>query len=56
MGVYIVHTYVLARVAKYINYNLWHNAVIILIVTLSISFFISRIIWSVKYFRVLLKI
>ena len=56
MGVYIVHTYVLARVAKYINYNLWYNAVIILIVTLSISFFISRIIWSVKYFRVLLKI
>ena len=56
MGVYIVHTYVLARVAKYINYNLWYNTVIILIVTLSISFFISRIIWSVKYFRVLLKI
>lgn len=56
MGVYIVHTYVLARVAKYINYNLWYNTVIILFVTLSISFFISRIIWSVKYFRVLLKI
>ena len=56
MGVYIVHTYVLARVAKYINYNLWYNTVIILIVTLSISFLISRIIWSVKNFRVLLKI
>lgn len=56
MGVYIVHTYVLARVAKYIHYNLWYNTVIILIVTLSISFFISRIIWSIKYFRVLLKI
>lgn len=56
MGVYIVHTYVLARVAKYINYNLWYNTVIILFVTLSISFLISRIIWSVKYFRVLLKI
>lgn len=56
MGVYIVHTYVLARVAKYIHYNLWYNTVIILIVTLSISFFISRIIWSIKYFRALLKI
>ena len=56
MGVYIVHTYVLARVAKYINYNLWYNTVIILFVTLSISFLISRIIWSVKNFRVLLKI
>ena len=56
MGVYIVHTYVLARVAQYINYNLWYNTVIILIVTLSISFLISRIIWSVKNFRVLLKI
>ena len=56
MGVYIVHTYVLARVAKYIHYNLWYNTVIILIVTLSISFFISRIIWSIKYFRVMLKI
>ena len=44
MGVYIVHTYVLARVAKYINYNLWYSTVIILIITLSISFFISRII------------
>lgn len=56
MGVYIVHTYVLARVAKYINYNLWYNTVIILFATLSISFLISRIIWSVKNFRVLLKI
>ena len=56
MGVYIVHTYVLARVAKYINYNLWYSTVIILIITLSISFFISRIIWSIKYFRVMLKI
>ena len=56
MGVYIVHTYVLARVDKYINYNLWYNTVIILFVTLSISFLISRIIWSVKNFRVLLKI
>lgn len=52
MGVYIVHTYVLARVAN----NLWYSTVIILIITLSISFFISRIIWSIKYFRVMLKI
>ena len=56
MGVYIVHTYILAQVVKYININLWYNTVIILIITLGISFLISRIIWSIRYFRVLLKI
>ena len=56
MGVYIIHTYVLAKVEKYINNNLWYNTVIILIITLGVSFFISRIIWSTKYFRVFLKI
>ena len=56
MGVYIVHTYILAQVMKYIDTSVGYNTVIILIITLSISFFISRIIWSIKYFRVLLKI
>ena len=56
MGVYIVHTYILAQVMKYIDTSVGYNTIIILIITLSISFFISRIIWSIKYFRVLLKI
>ena len=56
MGVYIVHTYVLEKVEKYIYNDLWYNTLVILIMTLAISFFISRIIWSIKYFRVLLKI
>ena len=56
MGVYIVHTFILARVVKYIDTSVSYNTIIILIITLSISFFISRIIWSIKYFRVLLKI
>lgn len=56
MGVYIVHTYVLEKLAKYIYNDLWYNTLVILIMTLAISFFISRIIWSIKYFRVLLKI
>ena len=56
MGVYIVHTFILAQVVKYIDTNVGYNTTIILIITLSISFFISRIIWSIKYFRILLKI
>ena len=56
MGVYIVHTYILAQVMKYIDTSVGYNTIFILIITLSISFFISRIIWSIKYFRVLLKI
>lgn len=56
MGVYIVHTYILAQVMKYIDISVGYNTIIILIITLCISFFISRIIWSIKYFRVLLKI
>ena len=56
MGVYIVHTFILARVVKYIDTSVSYNTIIILIITLSISFFISRIIWSIKYFRILLKI
>ena len=56
MGVYIVHTFILARVVKYIDTSVSYNTIIILIITLSISFFISRIIWSIKYFRVFLKI
>ena len=56
MGVYIVHTFILAQVVKYIDTNVGYNTTIILIITLSISFFISRIIWSIKYFRVFLKI
>ena len=56
MGVYIVHTYILAQVIKYIDTSVGYNTIIILIITLCISFFISRIIWSIKYFRVFLKI
>jgi len=56
MGVYIVHTYILAQVMKYIDTSVGYNTIFILIITLSISFFISRIIWSIKYFRVMLKI
>ena len=56
MGVYIVHTYILTQVMKYIDTSVGYNTIIILIITLSISFFISRIIWSIKYFRVFLKI
>ena len=56
MGVYIVHTYILAQVMKYIDTSVGYNTIIILIITLAISFLISRIIWSIKYFRVLLKI
>ena len=56
IGVYIVHTFILAQVVKYIDTNVGYNTTIILIITLSISFFISRIIWSIKYFRILLKI
>ena len=56
MGVYIVHTYILAQVMKYIDTSVGYNTIIILIITLGISFLISRIIWSIKYFRVLLKI
>ena len=56
MGVYIVHTFILARVVKYIDTSVSYNTIIILIITLSISFFISRIIWSIKYFKVFLKI
>ena len=56
MGVYIVHTYILAQVMKYIDTSVGYNTIIILIITLSISFLISRIIWSIKYFRVFLKI
>ena len=56
MGVYIVHTFILAQVVKYIDTNVGYNTTIILIITLSISFFISRIMWSIQYFRILLKI
>ncbi|MDU4713373.1 MAG: acyltransferase family protein [Gemella haemolysans] len=56
MGVYIVHTFILAQVVKYIDTSVGYNTIIILIITLSISFFISRIIWSIKYFRKFLRI
>ena len=43
MGVYIVHTYVLEKLAKYIYNDLWYNTLVILIMTLAISFLFQEL-------------
>lgn len=56
MGVFIIHTYILEIVWKYIDNKIWYNAVIAFIFTLSLSFIVSRVIWKIKKIRIFLKI
>ena len=55
MGVFIIHTYILELVWKYVDNKIWHNAVIAFIFTLSLSFIVSKLIWKMKQIRIFLK-
>lgn len=56
MGVFIIHTYILELVWKYVDNKIWYNAVISFILTLSLSFITSKLIWKMKQIRIFLRI
>lgn len=56
MGVYIIHIFVMNQMLKYLELTSWYSSIVIFISTIVISFVISRIIWSIKYLRILLRI
>lgn len=56
MGVFIIHTYILELIWKYVDNKIWYNAVISFILTLSLSFITSKLIWKMKQIRIFLRI